>query len=92
MFSEHLVEGISFDCSSSCSRTIGFHQSFIEVAPLLDSLFLTLFTLFVGFAVWGLFFAWSLIHRFRITWLERELRAIDLDRALDERRAERDDV
>ncbi len=53
---------------------------------------LTLFTLFVGFAVWGLFFAWSLIHRFRITWLERELRAIDLDRALDERRAERDDV
>lgn len=49
---------------------------------------LTLFTIFVGFAVWGLFFAWAVIHRFRITWLERELRVGDLDRAIEERRAE----
>ncbi|MFT5200663.1 MAG: heme exporter protein C [Candidatus Aldehydirespiratoraceae bacterium] len=49
---------------------------------------LTLFTLVVGFVVWGLFFTWSLIHRFRISWLERELRVSDLDQALVERRAE----
>ncbi len=49
---------------------------------------MTLFTLFVGIVVWGLFFAWSLIHRFRISWLERELRTTDLDQALRDRRAE----
>lgn len=49
---------------------------------------LTLFTIFVGLGVWGLFFAWSLIHRFRITWLERELRTSDLDQAIVDRRAE----
>ncbi|GJM38642.1 MAG: heme exporter protein C [Acidimicrobiales bacterium] len=49
---------------------------------------MTLFTIVVGLVVWGLFFAWSLIHRFRITWLERELRVSDLDLALRERRAE----
>ncbi|MEM7141070.1 MAG: cytochrome c biogenesis protein CcsA [Actinomycetota bacterium] len=52
---------------------------------------LTLFTIVIGFVVWGLFFAWSLIHRFRITWLERELRVTDLDQALEERRAEADE-
>ncbi len=49
---------------------------------------MTLFTLVVGLVVWGLFFWWSLLHRFRIAWLERELRASDLDQALVERRAE----
>jgi heme exporter protein C len=49
---------------------------------------LTLFTLVVGLVVWGLFFAWAMIHRFRIAWLERELRSSDLDQALIERRAE----
>ena len=49
---------------------------------------LTLFTVVVGSVVWGLFFSWSVIHRFRIAWLEREMRARDLDEALRERRAE----
>ena len=42
----------------------------------------------MGFVVWGLFYVWAVIHRFRITWLERELRVTDLDLALEERRAE----
>lgn len=49
---------------------------------------LTLFTLVLGLVVWGLFFAWAMIHRFRIAWLERELRTTDLDQALLDRRAE----
>ncbi len=49
---------------------------------------MTLFTLVLGLVVWGLFFAWALIHRFRISWLERELRVSELDQALGERRAE----
>jgi hypothetical protein len=49
---------------------------------------LTLFTLVVGLVVWGLFFAWAIIHRFRIAWLERELAGADLDEALVARRAE----
>jgi heme exporter protein C len=49
---------------------------------------LTLITLVLGLVVWGLFFAWAMIHRFRITWLERELRSTDLDQALRDRRAE----
>jgi heme exporter protein C len=49
---------------------------------------MTLFTLVVGIAVWGAFFLWAMIHRFRIAWLERELRVGDLDEAIVERRAE----
>ncbi|MEZ5165829.1 MAG: cytochrome c biogenesis protein CcsA [Acidimicrobiales bacterium] len=49
---------------------------------------MTLFTLVFGIVVWCMFFAWAMIHRFRIAWLERELRISDLDVALDERRAE----
>ena len=51
---------------------------------------MTLFTLVVGLIVWGLFFWWAVLHRFRIAWLEREIRSTDLDRALVERRAEGD--
>ncbi len=49
---------------------------------------LTLFTLFVGVVVWALFFVWAMIHRFRIGWLEHQLRAVDLETALAQRRAE----
>ncbi|MDE0700872.1 MAG: cytochrome C biogenesis protein [Acidimicrobiaceae bacterium] len=49
---------------------------------------LTLFTLFVGIVVWALFFVWAMIHRFRIGWLEHQLRDIDLETALIQRRAE----
>ncbi len=49
---------------------------------------LTLFTLVVGIVVWALFFVWAMIHRFRIGWLEHQLRSIDLETALIQRRAE----
>ncbi|MEM8706144.1 MAG: cytochrome c biogenesis protein CcsA [Actinomycetota bacterium] len=48
----------------------------------------TLFTMFLGIVVWGVFYTWSMIHRFRIAWLERELRDGDLDEAIAARRAE----
>ncbi len=51
---------------------------------------LTLFTLVMGIVVWMLFFVWAMIHRFRIGWLERELRVGDLDAAIVARRAEAD--
>lgn len=52
---------------------------------------LTLFTLVLGVVVWGLFYIWAMIHRFRVGWLERELRVGDLDLAIEQRRAEATD-
>ena len=49
---------------------------------------LTLFTLVLGVIVWSLFYVWAMIHRFRVGWLERELRVGDLDLAIEQRRAE----
>jgi len=51
---------------------------------------LTLFTMALGVVVGGLGFLWLLIHRFRVAWLERQLRGHDLDDALAARRAEAD--
>ena len=53
---------------------------------------LTLFTLVVGIVVWVLFFVWAMIHRFRIGWLEHQLRDIELQAAIAGRRAETADV
>jgi heme exporter protein C len=47
-----------------------------------------LFTLMLGLVVFTIVFAWMLLHRFRIAWLEKELEASGLDAALAERRAE----
>ncbi len=49
---------------------------------------LTLFTLVFGIGVFAVACLWLLIHRFRVGWLERELRGLDLDTALIARRAE----
>ena len=49
---------------------------------------LTLFTMFLGLAVLFAMYLWLMIHRFRLGWLERERRALELDEALDARRAE----
>ena len=49
---------------------------------------LTLFTLFLAFVVAAMAILWMMTHRFRIGWLERQLRARDLDDALAARRAE----
>ncbi len=59
--------------------TLGLHS---EINGLM------LFTLFIGFVVIGLFFAWLLIHRFRLAWLEEQVADQGLDAAIAERRAE----
>jgi heme exporter protein C len=47
-----------------------------------------LFTLFVSIAVFIGCFAWLLLHRFRVAWLEDEVETKGLDLAITERRAE----
>jgi heme exporter protein C len=47
-----------------------------------------LFTMVLGIIVFGLVFAWLLIHRFRLGWLEERSEERGLDQALVERRAE----
>ena len=49
---------------------------------------LTLFTVFLAIAVTAVAGLWMMIHRFRIGWLERELRSADLDAAIEARRSE----
>jgi len=47
-----------------------------------------LFTLMLGIVVFTMLFAWLLIHRFRLGWLEERAGATGLDDAIVERRAE----
>jgi heme exporter protein C len=47
-----------------------------------------LVTLMLGIVVFGVIFAWLLIHRFRVGWLEERAGASGIDEALVERRAE----
>ncbi|MFP5255869.1 MAG: cytochrome c biogenesis protein CcsA [Acidimicrobiia bacterium] len=49
-----------------------------------------LFTLMLGIMVFSLLFAWLLVHRFRLGWLEERAGTTGLDAALLERRAEAD--
>ena len=44
--------------------------------------------MFLGIVVWGVFYTWAMTHRFRIAWLERELRDGELGEAIAARRAE----
>lgn len=50
---------------------------------------LTLFTLFLGTIVFTTIFAWLMVHRFRIGWLEHQRDTVGLEAALAERRAQR---
>jgi heme exporter protein C len=45
-------------------------------------------TLVVAMVVVALLFAWLLIHRWRLVWIEEQLEAHELDQAITERRAE----
>lgn len=47
-----------------------------------------LFTLMLGMVVFALLFAWLLVHRFRLSWLEERVGERGLDEALLERRSE----
>ncbi|MCP5030023.1 MAG: cytochrome c biogenesis protein CcsA [Actinomycetia bacterium] len=47
-----------------------------------------LFSLFLGMVVFTMVYAWLLMHRFRVVWLERQLAERGLDDAIAARRAE----
>ena len=47
-----------------------------------------LFTLMLGIVVFSMLFAWLLVHRFRLGWIEERVGATGLDDAIEERRAE----
>jgi heme exporter protein C len=47
-----------------------------------------LFTLMLGIAVFSLVFAWLLVHRFRVGWLEEQAERTGLEQSLAARRAE----
>jgi heme exporter protein C len=64
------------------------HQKATLVRPDPQIEGLQLFTLFGGLALGCVVFAWLLIHRFRLAWLERQATDAGLDVALAERRAE----
>ncbi|MEY2463978.1 MAG: heme exporter protein [Acidimicrobiaceae bacterium] len=49
---------------------------------------LMLFTLMLGMVVALIGYAWLLLHRFRVAWLEDQVEAVGLDVAIAERRAE----
>ena len=67
-------------------RTLHQKSTLIQLDPRIEGW--QLFTLFVGFVVGGLVFAWLLIHRFRVIWLEQEVEESGLTLAIEERRAE----
>jgi heme exporter protein C len=64
------------------------HQSatIAKLDPDLDGLML--FTLFLGIVAFMVLFAWLLVHRFRVAWLEAQVEEQGLERAIAERRAE----
>lgn len=49
---------------------------------------LMLFSFVLGLVSFGFVFAWLLVHRFRLAWLEDQLEASGLDAAIEQRRAE----
>jgi heme exporter protein C len=66
----------------------GLHQgeTISRIHPTIDGSMLT--ALMVGFLALGLVFAWLMVHRFRVAWLEQQADRFDLDEALALRRAE----
>lgn len=64
------------------------HQSatITRLDPTIDGTML--FTLVLGIVVFGVVFAWLMVHRFRLGWLEERVGAVGLDQAIVERRAE----
>ena len=76
---------VRFSVTWWADRTLHQDQT-VALDPQLDDL--QLFALIFGTAVFTVIYAWMLLHRFRIAWLERELETTGLAHALEERRAE----
>jgi heme exporter protein C len=66
----------------------GLHQGETLVKADPDIQGNMLVALMVGFLALGLVFAWLMVHRFRVAWLDAQADRLDLDAALAARRAE----
>jgi heme exporter protein C len=67
-------------------RSLHQKPTLVRLDPTIEGNMLV--ALMVGFLALGLVFAWMMVHRFRIAWLEQQADRLDLDAALAERRAE----
>jgi heme exporter protein C len=67
-------------------RSLHQDSTLIKLDPTIEGDMLV--ALMVGFLALGLVFAWLMIHRFRVAWLEQAADRVDLDAALAARRAE----
>lgn len=67
-------------------RSLHQEPTITRLDPQIDGDLLV--SLVLGFVAIGLVFAWLLIHRFRVGWLEHQAERLDLDEALAARRAE----
>jgi heme exporter protein C len=67
-------------------RSLHQKSTLVRLDPTIEGNMLV--ALMVGFLALGLVFAWMMVHRFRIAWLEQQADRLDLDAALAERRAE----
>jgi heme exporter protein C len=67
-------------------RSLHQKTTLVRLDPTIEGNMLV--ALMVGFLALGLVFAWMMVHRFRIAWLEQQADRLDLDAALAERRAE----
>ncbi|MBV9950616.1 MAG: cytochrome c biogenesis protein CcsA [Acidimicrobiia bacterium] len=70
-------------------RTLHQGPTITRLNPEIDGIML--FTLMLGMVVFALLYAWLLIHRFRVLWLEHRVEDLGLDAALAERRSEAED-
>jgi heme exporter protein C len=67
-------------------RSLHQRATITRLDPTIEGTMLV--TLMLGIVVFALLFAWLLIHRFRVGWLEERAEAASIDDALTERRAE----
>jgi heme exporter protein C len=67
-------------------RSVHQDATIARIDPTIDGTMLV--ALALGFLALGLVFAWLMLHRFRVAWLEQQADRIDLDAALAARRAE----
>jgi heme exporter protein C len=67
-------------------RSLHQGETLVKLDPTIDGNMLV--ALMVGFVALGLAFAWLMVHRFRVAWLEQQADRLDLEEALAARRAE----
>ncbi len=67
-------------------RSLHQRATITRLDPTIEGTMLV--ALMLGIVVFALVFAWLLLHRFRVGWLEERAGASGIDQALDDRRAE----